>query len=133
MRILVPVDGNAHSRKTIRFLGTRSTLLGHDPLIKPVNVQNGLPEEAVAGRFGSRRNRNQHQGREAQKRRHIENFRLCGRTCRTRTAAAASRRLLGSAAMRIRRSLPRELEFLKVPANLIEPALFFERAAADAF
>ena len=51
MRILVPVDGSVHSRSIVRFLGTRSTLLGQNPEIELLNVQYSIPE-GIVQRFG---------------------------------------------------------------------------------
>lgn len=51
MRILVPVDGSVHSKNIVRFLGTRSTLLGRHPEIELLNVQYSIPE-GIVQRFG---------------------------------------------------------------------------------
>lgn len=51
MRILVPVDGSEESRRLIRFLGTRETLLGASPEIELLNVQTG-PSEGLSRVFG---------------------------------------------------------------------------------
>lgn len=51
MRILAPVDGSLSSRMIVRFLGTRSTLLGKNPEIELLNVQYTIPE-GIVQRFG---------------------------------------------------------------------------------
>lgn len=51
MRILAPVDGSLNSRMIIRFLGSRSTLLGKKPQIELLNVQYTIPE-GIVQRFG---------------------------------------------------------------------------------
>lgn len=47
MRILVPVDGSAHSRAAVRFLASRKTMLGNQPEIELLNVQNVVPQRFV--------------------------------------------------------------------------------------
>lgn len=51
MRILVPIDGSAESRRLIAFLGSRDALLGDAPEIELLNVQTG-PSEGLARVFG---------------------------------------------------------------------------------
>ena len=51
MRILVPVDGSASSKRIIEFLGSRVSLLGEKPEIELLNVQYSIPE-GIVQRFG---------------------------------------------------------------------------------
>lgn len=39
MKILIPVDGSAHSNAALDFVASRSTLLGQEPAIQLINVQ----------------------------------------------------------------------------------------------
>ena len=47
MRILVPVDGSASSRAAVRFLAGRETMLGQNPEIELLTVQNVVPQRLV--------------------------------------------------------------------------------------
>ena len=47
MRILVPVDGSASSRAAVRFLAGRETMLGKNPEIELLTVQNVVPQRLV--------------------------------------------------------------------------------------
>ena len=47
MRILVPVDGSASSRAAVRFLAGRETMLGQNPEIELLTVQNIVPQRIV--------------------------------------------------------------------------------------
>ena len=47
MRILVPVDGSASSRAAVRFLAGRETMLGKNPEIELLTVQNVVPQRIV--------------------------------------------------------------------------------------
>lgn len=47
MRILVPVDGSASSRAAVRFLAGRETMLGQNPEIELLTVQNVVPQRIV--------------------------------------------------------------------------------------
>lgn len=51
MRILVPVDGSASSKRIIEFLGSRQSLLGDKADIELLNVQYSIPE-GIVQRFG---------------------------------------------------------------------------------
>lgn len=51
MRILVPVDGSASSKRIIEFLGSRVSLPGPKPEIELLNVQYSIPE-GIVQRFG---------------------------------------------------------------------------------
>ncbi len=51
MRILVPVDGSASSKRIIEFLGSRVSIPGEKPEIELLNVQYSIPE-GIVQRFG---------------------------------------------------------------------------------
>lgn len=52
MRILIPVDGSAHSTAAVAFVASRSTLVGAQPEVELLNVQLPIPPRAAraAGR-----------------------------------------------------------------------------------
>jgi nucleotide-binding universal stress UspA family protein len=52
MRILIPVDGSAHSNAAVAFVASRSTLIGAQPEVELLNVQLPIPPRAAraAGR-----------------------------------------------------------------------------------
>ena len=46
MRILVPIDGSTNSLNAVSFIATRQTLLGSNPSIELLNIQQPLPARA---------------------------------------------------------------------------------------
>jgi nucleotide-binding universal stress UspA family protein len=52
MRILIPVDGSAHSSAAVAFVASRGTLIGAQPAVELRNVQLPIPPRAarVVGR-----------------------------------------------------------------------------------
>lgn len=46
MRILVPVDGSNNSSNALKFIAGRTTLIGSNPTIELLNVQQPLPARA---------------------------------------------------------------------------------------
>lgn len=57
MKILVPLDGSENSKRALVFLASRSTLIGAEPDVHLVNVQDMLARRAAAqlGREATRR------------------------------------------------------------------------------
>jgi nucleotide-binding universal stress UspA family protein len=47
MRILIPVDGSAHSTSAVAFVASRSTLIGAQPEVELLNVQLPIPPRAA--------------------------------------------------------------------------------------
>lgn len=47
MKILVPVDGSKHSDNAIDFIASRATLIGSDPEVELLNVQQAVPPRAA--------------------------------------------------------------------------------------
>ncbi|MDZ7652493.1 MAG: universal stress protein [Burkholderiaceae bacterium] len=47
MRILIPVDGSAHSTAAVAFVASRSTLIGAQPEVELLNVQLPVPPRAA--------------------------------------------------------------------------------------
>lgn len=43
MRILIPVDGSKHAMAAVRFVASRTTLIGKDPQIELLNIQPPVP------------------------------------------------------------------------------------------
>ena len=48
MKILVPYDGSSYSQNSLEFVASRTTLLGREPEIRLLVVQEPLPERAAA-------------------------------------------------------------------------------------
>jgi len=48
MKILVPLDGSDYSKRALAFLSTRSTLIGADPEVHLLNVQQPIARRAAA-------------------------------------------------------------------------------------
>ena len=46
MKILVPIDASPQTEYTLEFLASRTTLLGSNPTIELLNVQQPLPARA---------------------------------------------------------------------------------------
>jgi nucleotide-binding universal stress UspA family protein len=46
MKILVPVDGSRYSQEAVRFIKSRTTLLGRNPQVRLLNVQFPIPPHA---------------------------------------------------------------------------------------
>jgi nucleotide-binding universal stress UspA family protein len=57
MKILVPLDGSDYGKRALAFLSTRSTLIGADPQVHLLNVQQPIAGRAAAqlGRAATRR------------------------------------------------------------------------------
>jgi nucleotide-binding universal stress UspA family protein len=47
MKILIPVDGSAHSTAAVSFVASRSTLIGAQPKVELLNVQLAIPLRAA--------------------------------------------------------------------------------------
>ena len=47
MKILVPIDASPQTEYTLEFLASRTTLLGSNPTIELLNVQQPLPAPAA--------------------------------------------------------------------------------------
>ena len=47
MKILVPYDGSSYSTNSLEFVASRTTLLGKEPTIRLLLVQQPLPSRAV--------------------------------------------------------------------------------------
>ena len=46
MRILVPIDGSSNASNALKFIAGRTTLIGSNPTIELLNVQQPLPARA---------------------------------------------------------------------------------------
>jgi nucleotide-binding universal stress UspA family protein len=47
LKILIPVDGSSQANAALDFVASRTTLLGHEPRIRLINVQPALPARVV--------------------------------------------------------------------------------------